>query len=81
MIPGWANAVSPLIGLAAMLSVPGYFVLQPWALMTLERKWRIAVAAPLAFAVPAALWCLYAFSNQSNLWPLVFTLFAPFGTL
>jgi hypothetical protein len=42
MIPGWANAVSLLIGLATMLSVPGYFVLQPWALMTLERKWRIA---------------------------------------
>ena len=41
----------------------------------------MAAAAPLAFAVPAALWCAYALANGSNLWPLVFIVFAPLGTI
>jgi hypothetical protein len=27
------------------------------------------------------LWCAYAFADQSNLWPVPFLLFAPFGTI
>lgn len=73
--------MSELLGLLAMLSVPAYFVLQPWALFRFERTWRIAAAAPLALAIPAALWSLYALAQESNLWPLVFVLFAPVATL
>lgn len=70
-----------LLGVLAMASVPGYFVLQPWALSTLRRGWRIAAWAPLIVAAPAALWCLIAFAAGSDLWPLVFILFAPCGCL
>ena len=70
-----------LLGLLAMGSVPGYFVLQPWTLARLRHGWRIAAAAPLVIAVPAALWCLIALAQGSNLWPLVFILFAPAGCL
>jgi hypothetical protein len=73
--------MSEILGFVVMLSVPAYFVLQPWALFRLERTWRIAAAAPLALAIPAALWSLYALAQESNLWPLVFVLFAPLGTL
>ena len=72
---------SEILGLVVMMTVPAYLVLQPWALIRLERKWRIAAAAPLILAIPAVLWCLYALSQDSNLWPLVFILFAPFGTV
>jgi hypothetical protein len=77
----YAEGLTEFLGMAVMMMVPGYFVLQVWALMRLERKWRIAAAAPLILAVPAALWCLYALSQESNLWPLVFILFAPIGTV
>ena len=70
-----------LLGLLAMASVPGYFVVQSWALRALDGGWRIAAAAPLVVAVPAALWCLYAFADGSNLWPMIFILFAPPGCL
>jgi hypothetical protein len=73
--------MSELLGSLVMLSVPAYFVLQPLALVRFERSWRIAAAAPLALAIPAALWSLYALTQESNLWPLVFILFAPLGTL
>jgi len=53
------------------------FVLQPWALVALRSGWRIAAAIPLGFAVPAAIWCLYALAHDSNLRPLVFIFFAP----
>jgi hypothetical protein len=69
-----AETMSELLGFAAMLSVPAYFVLQPWALFRFERTWRIAAAAPLALAIPAAPWSLYALAQESNLWPLVFML-------
>jgi hypothetical protein len=69
-----------LFGFAIMLSVPAYFVVQPWALLSFKRGWRLAAAAPLALSIPAALWCLIALSQDSNLWPMVFILFAPFGT-
>jgi hypothetical protein len=39
------------------------------------------VLAPLLLSVPIAGWCLYALSQDSNLWPLPFILFAPLGVL
>ena len=70
-----------LLGSVIFLAVPAYFVLQPWAANRLQRGWRVAALAPLLFSIPAVLWSLYAFSQGSNLWPLVFILFTPFGTL
>ena len=68
-------------GSILMLMVPAYFVLQPVALVTLRGKARIAALLPLIPAVPILLWCAYAFADQSNLWPLTFILFAPFGSI
>lgn len=64
-----------------MSAVPAYFVLQPWALAALRGGWRVAGSVPLLFSIPAAAWCLYALAHDSNLWPLVFILFAPLGTV
>jgi len=72
--------MSELLGFVVLMFVPAYFVLQPWALLHFERRWRLAAAAPLALAAPAALFSLYALSQGSNLWPIVFIFFAPLGT-
>ena len=42
--------------------------------------WRRAALLPLLPATPLLLWCSYAFADHSNLWPVPFLLFAPFGT-
>ena len=76
-----ADAIETVIGLAAMMAVPAYFVLQPWLGLRLTGGWKIAALAPLLPAVPLLLWCLVAFADQSNLWPLPFILFAPFATV
>jgi hypothetical protein len=75
-----SEAVQGVIGSVVMLTVPAYFVLQPWAALKLTGGWRRAALAPLALAIPALLWSLYALSHDSNLWPITFILFAPFGT-
>jgi len=63
------------------LAFPAYFVLQPFAAIRLNGGWRVAALAPLLFAIPAVAWSFYALSQGSNLWPLVFILFTPLGTL
>jgi hypothetical protein len=63
------------------VGVPGYFVLQVWALVRLRGGWRIAASVPLLGAVPTIAWSLYALSQESNLWPLTFIFFAPVGSL
>jgi hypothetical protein len=68
------------IGLLAMLATPGYFILQIWTAAKLTGRWRTAALVPLVLAVPLLVWCAYAFADQSNLWPVPFLLFAPFGT-
>jgi len=70
-----------LTGFLLMGMVPAYFILQPLALARLSGRWRIAAAAPLILAIPAAGWCILAFAEESNLWPLAFIFFAPIGTL
>jgi hypothetical protein len=75
------QTMGALLGLLITLMVPAYFVLQPLALFRMSGKWRIAAAAPLARAIPAAADCLYALAQDSNLWPLIFIFFAPIGTL
>ena len=75
-----ADATMFLIGSAAMLAAPAYFILQPWAAARLIGGWRRAALLPLLPAIPLLLWCSYAFADHSNLWPVPFLLFAPFGT-
>ena len=69
------------LGSAVMLAAPAYLVLQLLAALRLRGGWRTAALVPLLIAVPLGLWCLAAFADQSNLWPLPFLLFAPLGLL
>ena len=68
-----------LLGQAAMLSVPGYFVLQTLLARRWSGGWRIAALVPLILMVPAVLHALFALSMGSNLWPIVVVLLAPVG--
>jgi hypothetical protein len=77
----FANSLVAVIGYALVAGVPGYFVLQPWALNRFRGGWRIAAMVPLIGAVLTGLWSLYALSQDSNLWPLTFIFFAPAGAL
>jgi hypothetical protein len=70
-----------VIGSLVMLVVPAYLVLQPWAAIHLSGGWGLAALAPLLLAIPTILWSLYALSHESNLWPITFILFAPFGAI
>ncbi|HWA30567.1 MAG TPA: hypothetical protein VG867_05700 [Rhizomicrobium sp.] len=74
------DAFDQFLGLFAMAAVPGYFVLQPMALLRYRGGWRKAAMVPLVGGVPTILWSLVALSHESNLWPLTFILFAPLGT-
>ena len=69
-----------VLGLAVMLAVPAYFVLQPIALARLRGGWRSASLVPLLLVVPAAAWSLHALAQGSNLWPLAFIFVAPIGS-
>ena len=69
-----------IVSLAVVMSIPAYFVFQPWALVHFRQRWRLAAAAPLALTTPAALWSLHALADGSNLWPLVFVIVTPFCT-
>jgi len=68
------------LGSLVMAMVPAYLVLQPLALLRLSGKWRRIAAVPLVLAVRAAAWWLVALVHESNLWPIIFILFAPAGT-
>jgi hypothetical protein len=71
-----------VLGLALMAGTPVYLILQIVTPVQLpSATWRMAALLPLAFAVPIAAWCFYALSQDSNLWPLPFILFAPLGAL
>lgn len=64
-----------------MLGVPAYIALQIYIPKRLHGGWRWAAMAPLFIAVPVALFCLFALTQESNLWPLTFILFAPLGAI
>lgn len=66
-----------LIGIAVMLGVPTYIVLQIRLPRQAKGGWRMAMFAPLLIAVPDALFCIFALFQGSNLWPLTFMFFAP----
>jgi hypothetical protein len=68
-----------LIGAIVMLGVPAYIALQIYIPKHLRGGWWWAAMAPVFIAIPVALFCLLAFAQESNLWPLAFILFAPLG--
>jgi hypothetical protein len=80
LVTALTDAPMAVIGSLVMLAAPAYFILQIWAAKTLRGGWRGAAMVPLVLAAPLLLWCAYALANQSNLWPVPFLLFAPFGT-
>lgn len=69
-----------LLGIVLIFGAPAYIILQILSLIVARFEgWRIPFALPLVLAVPIAAWCLFALAQDSNLWPLPFILFAPFG--
>ena len=70
-----------LIGGIVMLGVPAYIALQIYMPKQLRGGWWWAAMAPLLLAIPVGLFCLFAFAQESNLWPLTFILFAPLGAV
>lgn len=70
-----------LLGLAVMLSLPGYAVLQWYAARNWAGGWRIAALAPLAVMGPLIIHAVIAFVAQSSLWPLLVILVSPLACL
>jgi hypothetical protein len=64
------------LGLAILLCVPGYFVLQAALPLRLRGGWRKAALVPLVGAIPALLHAMTALAAGSNIWPVVFILFS-----
>jgi hypothetical protein len=65
----WVGLATILVPLA-FLSVPGYPILQVYAFFKLRGPARLLSALPLSFMLPVYVFCLYALSKESNLWPL-----------
>ncbi len=63
------------------ISVPGYFILQVVAFLTLQGNWRRAALAPLLIMLPAVAHAIFALSAGSNMWPIVVIFAAPLGFL
>jgi hypothetical protein len=72
------NPLGYLLGTLAMLSVPGYFVLQIVFALAWSGRWRIVALAPLVVMLPAMGHAAFALSAGSNIWPIVVILVAPF---
>ena len=73
----WTN----MLGIAIMLLVPAYLVLQIGFGIIWRGRWRLAALVPLVAFVPIVGYSLLALSQGSNLWPLLAIVFAPFGFL
>jgi hypothetical protein len=70
-----------LFGLVILLSLPGYVVLQWYAAWKWQGGWRIAALVPLAIMGALVVQATVAFMAESNLWPLLLILTAPFACL
>lgn len=70
-----------MLAMLAMLSVPGYFVLQVWLARSWSGGWRLASLLPLAVMLPVGLHALFALLAGSNIWPLLVILTAPLACL
>jgi hypothetical protein len=58
-------------------SVPGYIVLQVYALARWRAGWRTAALVPLLLMVPLVAYTLFALLAGSNLWPLMLIFLTP----
>jgi hypothetical protein len=77
--PERGGAPSPLfdlVGLAIMLSVPAYLILQAALPLRLKGGWRKAALVPLIGAIPALFHALTGLATGSNVWPLMLILFS-----
>jgi hypothetical protein len=72
---GVIGVVLPL----AMLTIPGYFVLQIVMWVRWKGGWRTISMAPLLVTVPVTLHALFALAAGSNLWPLLMIFTLPFA--
>ncbi|MBP6507517.1 MAG: hypothetical protein KA257_08120 [Opitutaceae bacterium] len=68
-------ALTTLLVPIAFLAVPGYPIMQLIAVIKLRGPARLLSCLPVCFMLPVYAFCLYALSQQSNLWPL-YALFA-----
>ena len=67
-----------LIGVLLPIGLPGYFILQALLPFRYDGGWRLAVLAPLLVTVPAMVHAGFALQAESNLWPIMVVLTAPF---
>jgi hypothetical protein len=65
--------------LAIPWSVPGYALLQVYALRKLDARWLRLAKLPLWVMAPALAVSLYALFQGSNLWPMWLLLASPFA--
>jgi hypothetical protein len=80
-VNGGVDILGMLIAGFVVLAVPGYFVLQIALGLLYSGRWRLAALAPLLVMVPATAHAAVALAAQSNLWPIVVILTAPFAFL
>lgn len=72
---GWVLVALPL----AMLTIPGYFVLQIVMWRRWNGMWRWLALVPLVVTIPVTLHALLALAAGANLWPLVMIFTLPFA--
>lgn len=66
-----------VLGLLAMIALPGYWVLQILLAKSYDGGWRLAVLMPLIVMVPLLAYTVFAFVSGSNLWPLMLIFVSP----
>jgi hypothetical protein len=66
------------LGMAIMLTVPAYLVLQIWLAYAWTGGWRMAALVPLVVVLPALALSLYGISRGSNLGPLPSIIVSPY---
>jgi hypothetical protein len=74
---GWPSGMGTLVIVLAVWMVPGYFLLQPFAIWRTRGRWRWAAAAPLVPMGAVVLYTIFAFLAGSNLFPLFLIFLAP----
>ncbi len=77
----FATLFSIVLGFAAIAALPAYLILQLRAVVRLSGRWRWVAVAPLLVMLPAALHASIAFTQQSNLWPIMLILASPLGVI